>query len=70
MTSNSNKVTKSGWPRKHKVTFVKTKPHVSTVQKVGHNEPCPCGSSKKFKRCCKTVDNIRPPEIEVIRATD
>jgi uncharacterized protein len=21
-------------------------------QKVGRNEPCPCGSGKKFKRCC------------------
>ncbi len=23
-----------------------------TKQKVGRNEPCPCGSSKKFKKCC------------------
>ncbi len=22
------------------------------VSKVGRNEPCPCGSGKKFKRCC------------------
>jgi uncharacterized protein len=21
-------------------------------RKVGRNEPCPCGSGKKFKRCC------------------
>jgi preprotein translocase subunit SecA len=21
-------------------------------QKVGRNDPCPCGSGKKFKRCC------------------
>src|SRR2546425_11569499 len=21
-------------------------------QKVGQNEPCPCGSGKKFKKCC------------------
>jgi uncharacterized protein YecA (UPF0149 family) len=20
--------------------------------KVGRNEPCPCGSGKKYKRCC------------------
>ena len=20
--------------------------------KIGRNEPCPCGSSKKFKKCC------------------
>jgi SEC-C motif-containing protein len=23
-----------------------------TVEKVGRNEPCPCGSGKKFKKCC------------------
>jgi preprotein translocase subunit SecA len=22
------------------------------VPKVGRNEPCPCGSGKKFKNCC------------------
>ena len=27
------------------------KPVVSTV-KVGRNEPCPCGSGKKYKKCC------------------
>jgi len=23
-----------------------------SVPKVGRNEPCPCGSAKKFKNCC------------------
>ncbi len=23
-----------------------------TVTKIGRNEPCPCGSGKKYKRCC------------------
>ena len=23
-----------------------------TEPKVGRNEPCPCGSGKKYKRCC------------------
>jgi SWIM/SEC-C metal-binding protein len=22
------------------------------VKKVGRNEPCPCGSGKKYKKCC------------------
>lgn len=31
-------------------------PHVKpTAQKVGRNEPCPCGSGKKFKHCCGAV---------------
>lgn len=28
-----------------------TKPAQST-KKVGRNDPCPCGSGKKFKKCC------------------
>jgi uncharacterized protein len=24
--------------------------------KVGRNDPCPCGSGKKFKKCCGTND--------------
>ncbi|MYH39749.1 MAG: SEC-C domain-containing protein, partial [Candidatus Dadabacteria bacterium] len=23
-----------------------------TQKKVGRNSPCPCGSGKKYKRCC------------------
>ncbi len=28
------------------------KPTTVTKKKVGRNEPCPCGSGKKYKRCC------------------
>jgi uncharacterized protein YecA (UPF0149 family) len=34
------------------------KPAVS--QKIGRNDPCPCGSGKKYKKCCGmngSVDN-------------
>ena len=31
--------------RKRETTIVKDK-------KVGRNEPCPCGSGKKYKKCC------------------
>jgi uncharacterized protein YecA (UPF0149 family) len=27
-------------------------PPPATKQKVGRNEQCPCGSGKKFKKCC------------------
>jgi preprotein translocase subunit SecA len=30
---------------------VKQKPVVRHVQKVGRNDPCPCGSGKKYKHC-------------------
>ena len=29
-----------------------SKPIVREEPKVGRNDPCPCGSGKKFKRCC------------------
>ncbi|WP_371922135.1 SEC-C metal-binding domain-containing protein [Treponema sp. OMZ 803] len=25
---------------------------VRTAPKVGRNDPCPCGSGKKYKHCC------------------
>ena len=28
------------------------KPAVRAVPKTGRNDPCPCGSNKKFKKCC------------------
>lgn len=27
-------------------------PYTRTTEKVGRNDPCPCGSGKKFKKCC------------------
>jgi len=27
-------------------------PYKSTAPKVGRNDPCPCGSGKKYKQCC------------------
>jgi preprotein translocase subunit SecA len=28
------------------------KPIHSDAEKVGRNDPCPCGSGKKYKKCC------------------
>ncbi len=30
----------------------KQKPQTRTSAKVGRNDPCPCGSGKKYKKCC------------------
>jgi len=38
--------TKPGEPEKKKVTQP-----IRTEKKVGRNEPCPCGSGKKYKKC-------------------
>lgn len=31
---------------------IKTKPVISEKSSVGRNDPCPCGSGKKYKKCC------------------
>ncbi len=28
------------------------RPEIDTTQKIGRNDPCPCGSGKKYKKCC------------------
>lgn len=30
----------------------KTRPEVRETPKIGRNDPCPCGSNKKYKQCC------------------
>lgn len=32
--------------------LVKPKPIVRDEPRVGRNDPCPCGSGKKYKKCC------------------
>ena len=36
--------------------------------RVGRNEPCPCGSGKKYKRCC--ADAVSPAQPVVIRGNE
>jgi len=31
---------------------IKAQPHVETEPRIGRNEDCPCGSGKKYKKCC------------------
>jgi methionyl aminopeptidase len=38
--------------------------HRSQLVKIGRNDPCPCGSGKKYKKCCLGRD---PDSLETIR---
>ncbi len=38
------------------------RPAVST--KVGRNEPCPCGSGKKYKKCCAVASGREKAAFE------
>ena len=37
-------------------TMVKKQPIRTAAKKVGPNDPCPCGSGKKYKKCCMQKD--------------
>jgi hypothetical protein len=36
-------------------------PAVNPYKGVGRNDPCPCGSGKKFKKCCLGKVDVAPP---------
>ena len=31
-------------------------PYIREEEKIGRNDPCPCGSGKKYKKCCMLKD--------------
>ena len=39
-------------------TQVKKQPIRTAAKKVGPNDPCPCGSGKKYKKCCMQKDKL------------
>lgn len=38
---------------------------VRRERKIGRNEPCPCGSDKKYKRCCGNLETSPMPRFTV-----
>ena len=34
------------------LAYQNRKPSIRENKKIGRNDPCPCGSGKKFKNCC------------------
>ena len=32
-------------------------------KKIGRNDPCPCGSGKKFKKCCDLIDSSEAAQL-------
>ena len=40
-----------------------------TAQRVGRNDPCPCGSGRKYKQCCALKkEKLSPAAIVAIAA--
>ncbi|PFA67379.1 hypothetical protein CN378_11065 [Bacillus sp. AFS015802] len=43
----------------------------TNMSTVGRNEPCPCGSGKKYKKCCENavnIDTLVSQELDVLQA--
>lgn len=36
------------------------------MHKVGRNDPCPCGSGKKYKKCCEGSEKHKKFHAEVL----
>jgi len=36
------------------------------MEKAGRNDPCPCGSEKKFKKCCENKDARKKIQAQVL----
>jgi hypothetical protein len=41
---------------------------ITTDHKSGRNDPCPCGSGKKYKKCCMFKDYVAPGMQDTIRS--
>lgn len=37
------------------------------MSKIGRNDPCPCGSGKKFKKCCIDKPEYRTAVVTPLR---
>ena len=46
------------WDGDYDETFL-PEAYIRAESKVGRNDPCPCGSGKKYKKCCLDADEAR-----------
>jgi Protein of unknown function (DUF1186)/SEC-C motif len=42
------------WQDEGELDWLLSEPYQNPLRGVGRNDPCPCGSGKKFKKCCLT----------------
>ncbi|HET9295427.1 MAG TPA: SEC-C metal-binding domain-containing protein [Candidatus Binatia bacterium] len=40
------------------------------MNSVGRNEPCPCGSGVKFKKCCLTSETLTNNSLRSLKYLD
>lgn len=39
-------------------------PFINPFRGIGRNDPCPCGSGKKFKKCCLDQTTMEPGDLD------
>ena len=39
----------------HRLLTESSEPYINLNKNIGRNDPCPCGSGKKYKNCCGRV---------------
>jgi uncharacterized protein YecA (UPF0149 family) len=49
----------SNEPETPQAPSVPTSSPISKKPEVGRNDPCPCGSGKKFKKCCLLKSDVK-----------
>lgn len=50
-----NQALRQQWQRVQPIQAAASQPYTRQSPKVGRNDPCPCGSGKKLKKCCKAA---------------
>src|SRR5665811_1873097 len=36
------------------------------MKKIGRNDPCPCGSGKKYKQCCRSLGEVQAASAHAV----
>jgi hypothetical protein len=52
-----------GWEDEWRPSSSWFEPERNPLRHVGRNDPCPCGSGKKFKKCCLNADGVEPASV-------
>jgi hypothetical protein len=53
------------WRRREEAKRVRGQHLEKPINRVGRNDPCPCGSGKKFKKCCVATVRVGSTGPEV-----
>ena len=40
------------------------------MSKIGRNDPCPCGSGKKYKQCCINKELLELDDNDLVRVSN